>query len=106
MLCPTEETRRGVGKAMSSRARRTATMIAAAMTRVDVNLALMRACSSLASARAMWPTNSSIGEEKANTQMHSVESLFGSLPDESRYQIQKHRPCVSFTWRGEGLSSS
>jgi len=36
MLCPIEEMSRGVGRAMSSRARRTATMMAAAMTRVDV----------------------------------------------------------------------
>ena len=54
MLCATEEMSLGVGKAISSRARRTATMIAAAMTRVELNLVWMRACSSLASSRVIY----------------------------------------------------
>ena len=62
MLFPTDERRQGVGTALSSRARRTATMMAAAMTRVDVNLAWMRACSFL----AMWP-RAAVQENKRQT---------------------------------------
>jgi len=73
MLWPTEEMSRGVGRAMSSRARRTATTTAAAMIRVVANFAFRRARSSLASARAMWPMSSSIGEQKANIQTVPVD---------------------------------
>ncbi len=92
MLCPTEEMSRGVGRAMSSRASRTATMIAAAMTMVDANFALMRACSSPCLRPCHVAHEQQYRRRKGESTNAFCGSLPGSLPDESRHEIARPVP--------------